>query len=124
MEEILLGFAKEHGIEESEVHRFLADKLKIETLEELENLPDDMRKHISYISDCPEPLRSFIKTEMWVNRYQTISLERVVDNLRDSLEYDHNDEPKSVDNSTTNRELQKVIDCMIECKFGSVVYDW
>lgn len=124
MKELLLEFAKEHGIEESEVHRFLVDKLKIETLEDLENLPDDMRAHIGYISDCPEPLRSFIKNEMWVNRYQTINLERVADNLRESMYYDENDEPMSVENSETNRDLQKVIDCMIDCKFGSVVFDW
>lgn len=125
MEEILLEFAQEHGIKESEVlHRFLASKSKIETLEDLENLPEGMLNHIDYIVYCPEPLKSYIQNEMWINRYQTITLERVVDRIRDSMEYDDNDEPMGVEDSETNRKLQKVIDCMIECKFGSVVNDW
>lgn len=124
MEEILLEFAQEHGIKESEVHRFLASKSKVETLEDLENLPEGMLNHMSYIVDCPEPLKSFIKEEMWINRYQTIELERVADVLRDRMEYDDNDEPISIEDSETNRKLQKVIDCIIKCKFGSVVNDW
>lgn len=124
MEEFLLEFALENGIKESVVHRFLARKSHVETLEDLENLPDEMREHIDYISYCPEPLKSFIIDEMWCERHKTIDLERVADKLRESMDYDENDEPMSVEDSETNRELQKVIDCMIDCKFGSVTYDW
>lgn len=124
MEDILLEFAQEHGIKESEVHRFLAKKLDIKTLEDLENLPEDMREQFRFIGDIPRPLREFIDNSWDTQRHKTYTLERIADGIRDRMDYDDNDEPMSVEDSETNSKLQKVIDCMIDCRFGSVVYDW
>ena len=121
MEDLLLEFAEENNIPKEKVAEFLRKKNDISTLEELENLPTELLNHISYISYCPEPLRSYISDRMWVERYMTIDLERVTDCIRDDMEYDDNGEPIDSEN---NRELQKIIDCMIKEKFGSVVYDW
>lgn len=124
IEEILLEFAKKHSIDESAVNLFLAEKTRVESIEDLESLPDEMREHISFISFCPEPLQSFIKNEMWCERYMKIDLGRVTECVYDRMEYDDNGKPLSIEDSETNRKLKKVIDCLIDSKFGSVVYDW
>lgn len=123
--ELLKEFAKEQGINQSEVDKFLSKWNNPKTLEELMQLPYDMLNHESYITWLGEPLKSFISNDMWNDRYETIELDTVVDILQDRIYDAEEDEDISEEEREKKlaryREIEKYI---IDSKFGSVVYDW
>jgi len=136
--ELLKEFAKAQGIEVSEVHKFLEEHNSPKTLNDLMKVPEGLLNHISYISYTPQPLKSFISDEMWCERYMTIDLERVVDCLYDRV-YDlfYEDEDFDLDEIGIENvkaddeekrekleEYQAIAKCLVDEKFGSVVYDW
>lgn len=135
--ELLRKFAHAQNIDSKEVNKFLAQYENPKTLDELTSLPESLLNHISFISYVKEPLKSFIKDEMWCERYMTIDLESVADclydrayNLVDSDEVDINDigiENLTTDNEDAKEELKQlksVAKHLVDIKFGSVVYDW
>lgn len=134
--ELLKKFAEENGISDSVVSKFLSKFNNPKTMDELLELPSDMLEHVSYISYLDEPLKSFIKDNMWCERYMVIDLERVLDCLYDSLysvvldDVDIDDvgienlEAKDEESKSELKKLQKVAQYIIDTKFGSVVYDW
>lgn len=115
--EILQEFAKEHNINTSEVNKFLVKYNTPKTLEELLQIPTEMLNHSAYYVYLDEPLQEFIGERMGCERYQTVTLERVVDRLKDAKADAEGDED-------TLEELAEVEQCIIDTKFGSAVYDW
>lgn len=114
MEKLLMEFAESQGVPKQEVIDFLNRKKDISTIDELSELPSELLNHIDYITWCPEPIKTYINENMWTERYMTITLDRVLDSIFDEIE----------ENNEGNSELQRVVDSLIENRFGSVVYDW
>lgn len=115
----LKSFAESQGIDLKEVDKFLAQWEEPMTLDDLLNTPDDALNHIDYISYLDEPIHTFITEEMWCERHQTVTLERVVNSLEDRIM-----DAIERDDEEVLEELREVEKCIIETKFGSVVYDW
>lgn len=112
---LLKEFAKEKGIDEKEVDRFLARRQNPRTLEAVKQLPHDLLNHVRFISYLDECLQSFISYEMWCERYKTITLDDVLDKLEPMLEEAEGEELE---------KLKEIESYIITSKFGSVVYDW
>ncbi|UGO47928.1 p22 protein [Bacillus phage vB_BanS_MrDarsey] len=132
---LLKDFAKEQGINVNEVDKFLTKRSTANTLDELLKVPEGLLNHVEYITWLGEPLKSFISNDMWNERHETISLDTVVDCLRDRI-YDLIDvdldevdikDLKIEDDEESQKQLekyQKIAQYIIDTKFGSVVYDW
>uniref|UniRef100_A0AB39C7C9 Uncharacterized protein n=1 Tax=Bacillus phage KoopaTroopa TaxID=3234046 RepID=A0AB39C7C9_9CAUD len=133
---LLKDFAKEQGINANEVDKFLTKRSTANTLDELLKVPEGLLNHVEYITWLGEPLKSFISNDMWNERHETISLDTVVDCLRDRI-YDLIDDVdldevdiqdlKIEDDEESQKQLekyQKIAQYIIDTKFGSVVYDW
>ncbi|UGO46171.1 hypothetical protein PQE74_gp088 [Bacillus phage vB_BanS_Chewbecca] len=132
---LLKDFAKEQGINVNEVDKFLTKRSTANTLDELLKVPEGLLNHVEYITWLGEPLKSFISNDMWNERYETISLDTVVDCLHDRIcdlvdvdldEVDIQD-LKIEDDEESQKQLekyQKIAQYIIDTKFGSVVYDW
>lgn len=138
--ELLKEFAKERGISEAEVNKFLSKWDNPKTLDDLMQLPHDMLNHESYITWLGEPLKSFICDDMWNDRYETIELDTVVDILLDrkcdllsgivgdDVDFDDIDidslEIEDEEIKAKLKRYQEIEQYIIDTKFGSVVYDW
>lgn len=117
--ELLRAFAESQSIDSKEVDKFLAQWEEPTTLEDLLNTPYDALNHISYITYLDEPLHTFITDDMWCEKYETVSLERVAEFLKECIK-------EAIDENNEERleELREVEKNIIETKFGSVEYDW
>lgn len=134
---LLKEFAQLHNIDGKEVDKFLSKYDNPKTLNDLVNLPEEMRKNIDYITWVSEPLQSFISDEMWCERHMRHDLDEVIDCLYDRIynlldEDDLDIDDVGVENLTTDDENKKeelegylaVAKCLVDSKFNSVVYDW
>lgn len=116
---LLKKFAESKGIETKEVDKFLSDMSEPKTLDELSEMPTDMLNHIGSISWVEEPLKSYIKDEMYWERHMTITLDDIINSLEDDR-YNAEEDGKP----ELLVELDKIEKFVIESKFGSVVFDW
>lgn len=135
--DLLHEFARTQDIAPEEVTAFLNSYEKPKTFEQIMDLPHDMQTHYTYISSVPEPLQSFISEELYCDRYETLSTDRVVDHLLDEiyslLKEEHDDiEEVGIANLTTDviadteqlEKLKAIAQQVLDIKFGSVVMDW
>lgn len=138
--DLLKAFAKSQDIDVTEVYEFLKQYDNPKTLDELIELPNNLLNHHSYIGDVEEPLYSFIKDDMYCERYQTVSLDTIIDVVLDrkyDLVQDLLDEDVDFDEvdydslEIEDEEVKKQLDnylniekYLVESKFGSVEYDW
>lgn len=125
-QKILYAFAEKEGIDTHKVDVFLSG-FKVETLSDLLQFPHDMQQHFSYINGVSDPLYSFIKGFDLV-RYETVTLERLIDSIEDSRYYYQEKLRKGeVLIKAQIEELEKVNEVekqLIQLKFGSIVFDW
>jgi hypothetical protein len=138
--DLLKEFAKTQGIDVKEVDKFLKQYDNPKTLDELIALPNNLLNHYSYIGDVKDPLYSFIKDDMWCERYQTVELDTVVDIvldrkyglvqdlLGDDVDFDEVDyDSLEIEDEEIKQKLDnllKIEKYLIDSKFGSVEYDW
>lgn len=132
---ILHDFAKKHSIPKKEVEIFLNEFGQPKTMEEIEHLPHDMQTHYDYITVIPQPLRGFIEEELFFDRHQTITLDRIIECLYDHacsyVEADDYDDIDIQHFETNDPEFQDSLEKIkaiakqvVEVKFGSAVMDW
>ncbi|QIW89727.1 hypothetical protein PQE71_gp045 [Bacillus phage Izhevsk] len=138
--QLLKQFAEKQGIDVKEVDKFVKEMSTANTLADVVKLPHDMQKHVDYITYLQDPLKSFIQEEMYNNRYETITVDEVIDILYDRTYYlldadnelDLDIDEIGFENLTTDdedkkKELEKlkaVGQHIIDIKFGSVTMDW
>lgn len=126
--QLLKEFAKQHGIDEKKVHTFLNQYNNPQTLEELCKMPHDTLTHIAYITYVEEPLQAFIKDEMYIDRYQTVTLEDVLqmlDEKRGDVEEELEDEfIEQEEYEEKMKEYKEIEEYILKTKFGSVVMGW
>lgn len=134
---LLNEFAQTHGIDVEEVSKFLSKYNNPQTLDELLAIPNSLLTHVKYITYIREPLKTFITDDMWMERYETVTVDTIVDCLYDRI-YDLLDDDDldiddvgiqnlKVEDEEKQKKLeyfQKIVKYIIETKFGSVVYDW
>lgn len=121
MVEAMEEFAKKHGIDTDEVDIFLERFESPTSLEELMTFPHDMLEHTKYATWIDDTIQKFIDCEIPKNRYETITLKRVVETLEHmKSELDEEDEDYEKD----LKKIKKVEEAVLDTKFGSVVWDW
>lgn len=121
MVEAMKEFAKEHGIETYEVNKFLKRFKNPTTVEELMTFPHDMLEHVEYATYLNDTIQKFIDCEIPKNRYETVTLKRVVEELnymKSQLDEEDEDYEKDL------KKIRKVEEAVLDTKFGSVVWDW
>lgn len=131
--DLLIKFAKANGLKSTHVDEFLAGMTQVNTLEDLEKVPDSLLTHYDWIGEPEEAINEFIKNEMWAERHQTIDLDNILDCLYDRLdEFTDGEcddfEELEIENYEANRGglevLVEVKEALIKSKFGSVRNDW
>lgn len=125
--EYLKLFAQEQGIDVNEVSRFLNKYKNPQTLDDLLAMPSDMLNHLRHTTDLDEAIKEYIFA-FNPRRYETIELDRLVDDLRDNMNYHkyrfEEGKMPQVEFDEKMKLLRAVEQKMIETKFGSVVINW
>lgn len=140
--ELLKEFAKEKGINESEVETFVENrKRNLKTLNDIINMPYDLKTHYSDVFALPDTIRAFVDKEMdYIPRHKIVDTDRLVEVWCDrtyfimsdtgedlwgyTLEQIEKLEPKSEAQKEEMDFLKEVAKAIFSEKFGSFKNDW
>ena len=144
--ELLNQFAKEHGISEEEVNKFVHKTSNVSTLSELGNLPKDMLTHYNFKGQLKDKVLKEYIEECILNRYETKTLDDIMDSLLDEFYviaknykkilqvYDDEEFEREIvelDISIMSDEdkekferLLNIRQAIIDNRFGSIKWDW
>lgn len=138
-------FAEEHGIDEGKANSFIEKNFGAKTLDDVENLPDDLQTAYDFISEVPEPLRSYLDREFYHGeRYKTVYVSDIIERLSEDINELLSDSDKYEDDSILEMNIEQIRALtvededvvyplgllktvainIIETKIGSVVFDW
>lgn len=116
---LLTLFAKENGIDEAKVVKFLKKFEDPTTLEELLQYPQDLlnhKKHIGFLSGIME---QFLEQYVCPERHETVTLQKMVDTIVRVRKQAHAEQDKN--ELAIMRRVEREI---INEKYGSIKYDW
>lgn len=140
--ELLKEFAKEKGIDENEVDAFIEKrKRNPKTLNDIINMPYDLKTHYSDVFALPDTIRAFVDKEMdYIPRHKVVDTDRLVgvwcdrtdDIMKDryedlwgyTLEKIEQIEPESEAKKEEMDFLKEVAKAIFSEKFGSFKNDW
>lgn len=116
---LLMLFAKENGIDESKVDRFLKKFEEPKTLEDLLQYPQDLLNHKEHISYLSKTMEQFLEHYVCPSRHETVTLQQMVDTIFRVRKQAHQEQDKN--ELSIMRRVEKEI---VHEKYGSIKYEW